>query len=318
MSSLVGRWRGRQVVVSDLTHEEIEEIEDSEFDVALAASSFEPRARSAFSRFRRVFSGVGLGVLFEERKDDNVRRNVDVEMRRIMPDVLELPIAHYARCFREVRRLVSERRDGMARVLVDYSCFPKPYYVGMLSLACLVAPAEVVFVYDLGQRDDCGNWDAAEVDDIYAIPGFEGAGIESDREEFLIGLGYDGAQSGALLEVLQPHAVHALLADPGVEASSVGRVLETNSLVLEQARNVVRAPLEAVVDVATAVRELVPRGSESNFCLVPLGPKPHALALGVVALLEASVTYLHVMSRRPPKRRVLPQHRFCGTRVLVE
>lgn len=282
-----------------------------EYDLAVCASSFEPRCIGPIEDvgLRSVFQSVGYAVVFGDAAEDEVRVKSDRSLRELCAGrVWEGHVFRYGlflKWFHESLVSIRKSRGRSARVLFDYSCFPKSYYVGALLAADAAGGCELVFSYDLGERGEGQNWEPSEIDHIYALPGMEGLVAPRGSQAFLFGLGFDGIQAAALEEVLQPRLLYSLVADPGVLQSDAARAVSNNAEVIANSAVLYRAGLGDIAAVTALARDLVnAAGPRTGLVVCPLGPKPHALGLGLAALLNPDVTFLHVAAKNPPRRRV--------------
>lgn len=315
-SRVFGRRHGKEIVADELL---AENCLGRSFDLAICASSPEPRALSVPRRLASVFRDAGTVICFNQLSSDRVRQSVDSELRRLCRGrTLDLDITRYDEFLQwfaqEVRR-IWEEKERAPEILIDYSCLPKAYYVGVLSAATHTPGCRITYFYDTGKRPP-STWGTSEVDLIYALPGFEGCPNQDGRQAYLFSLGFDGHQTAAIEEVLQPRELYALVADPGVEGADANRAERANREILASADGVIRSAVDDVIGVVSRCRDVVGVGGEgTGLVVVPVGPKPHALALGIVALLEDRVTYLHVLTRVVPIRRIEASGKYAVTRV---
>lgn len=264
----------------------------------------------------KTFSSVGHVIVMSEHREDPYRILHDVQLlelccRRLLPASLT-DIVGYARAIHD---LLGQLTGEGARVLVDYSSMPKPFYLLLLQAALTQGVAEIVLLYNEGDRSSL-EWKPASVAELYAIPGLEGdAHADSD---FLFSLGFDGVVAAAMEERLQPKRLFALIADPGASADSAQFSRRQNESVLATVSGVLSTGISDVCGVIGLARDLIGYSGNDGLVVLPLGPKPHALALGLLSILEPSVTYLYPYVSPHPVRRTAASSNWCVTRVRRE
>lgn len=287
---------------------------EREYDLHVSCSSFEARCRAIPSLIEAKLVTDDLIVGLSGCEEFDERRISDAWYRErgleVVPVCPGSPQQALSEAYRRIQRMRGPTNDGFVRVLIDYSSMPKSIYVGILALARFLGNIELVFGYDVGARPQ-GPWASTRVDKIRCVPGFEGAPTSSGPGLALFSLGFDGNRASGLEELLQPYASLALIAAPGVEARDADRAVEANEQLLREAP-LVRAPIRSVWTTVGLVRDAVRlRRPTQSVVFVPLGPKPHALALAVVAAENRRISYLHVMTRVPTGRNI----RSGGERV---
>jgi hypothetical protein len=290
-------------------------------DLALCTSGFEPRAAAIPSLLRDVYTKSGHVICFDTFADDSVKQDLDHQLSGMCQGrVLAMSPSQFGVYFKWLYEQIVFIRQAKGRVpvvLIDYTCMPKPFYIGAMVVATFAGGCRFVFGYNLGRRS-LEEWQTSEVDAIYAIPGLEGRVPGDGRQVFLFSLGFDGHQTAALEEILQPHILYSLIADPGAAPEAGVEAEKRNNLVIARSEALIRLPINAVTSVIGVARDIVGySGDDAGLVMVPVGPKPHALALGITALLEPNVTFLHILTRNPPLRRTEASLDNCWTEVEI-
>jgi hypothetical protein len=293
-----------------------------EYDLALCCSGYEPRSAALPREMQETFKKSGHVVTLEKHSQDQVRIQLDKELASLCGGrTLSFPNDEHALFLRWLSEEIQRIRSRIGRrpkIFVDYTTFSKPFYIGCLYVGKRERSVDFVFGYNIGIRDTA-DWESSEVDDLYALPGLEGSPHGSGRSTFLFSLGLDANQAVALEEILQPNAYYVLIAEPAADIELSKLVLERNKDFIENAEACLKAPLGNAASVAGLCRDLTGVGGhESNLVIVPIGPKPHALGLGLAAILEPKTTYLHVLTRSPPLRRTMPSPMSCWELVQFE
>ncbi|MBF5044994.1 hypothetical protein FGE12_21510 [Aggregicoccus sp. 17bor-14] len=314
----VGAARNTIVQIRDVQEDELRE---QTFDLAIAAAGFEPRATAIPRKLHAVFEASGHVICLDSLQADPVRLSTEAELVRLCRDrkhsFSTSAYGHYLQWFAAELRKIKTIHGRIPRVFIDYTCMPKPFYIGALVAAAYEVGADIVLGYNYGTRT-LEEWQVAEVDAIYAIPGLEGLSAGDGRQLHLFSLGFDGAQAGALEEIFQPHMSYALVADPGADVGAGEEAIRRNRGVINRAEALIRLPIGGVTEVVGVTRDLLGVGGpDAGLVIVPLGPKPHALGLGLAALLEPEITFLHVLTKNPPLRRTEASEQNCWTSVSI-
>lgn len=128
------------------------------------------------------------------------------------------------------------------------------------------------------------------------VPGFLGTDSARLERKCIVSLGFDGEDTHRLVNAAEPVTVSAVLAAPGVSASTVALAEERNRILLEDwvsPELVFRVPAVDVQGMAEIVRLISREFSPANLYYFVMGTKPHALgmALGAIYNREAAVVY---------------------------
>jgi len=193
---------------------------------------------------------------------------------------------------------------GARRILVDYSCMSRALYLTLLGLP----PAhEMTFGYSVGNYGRADRpYPVSVVGDIRGVPGLEGLPHAQRPRLFVLGLGYDGVGTDALVDKLEAQCTVVVWADPGASPDSGSIASRVNRRLITAARVRVVRDLRDVCGTATVLRRIaqdVALTDKVVFC--PVGPKPQVLACGIAAagLEHATVLAPHLGSggiRRDP------------------
>jgi hypothetical protein len=187
----------------------------------------------------------------------------------------ESPLYHELQSLTELKKLDS------IRLLVDYSSMSRLWFNGVLNWirhTPHLPPVTVDFVYALGRYRT--EYHPLLINDILLLPGCDAELSQSRKTITLFGLGFDGTVALSLYERLEPDVVYAFYASPGASPGDEQTALTANERLLSSiARGKLGLPIRSVSSTVRQLRELVaPALGVDNIMVVPLGPKPHALA----------------------------------------
>jgi hypothetical protein len=189
---------------------------------------------------------------------------------------------------------------------VDISAAPVPHFLGMLGHLRRRPLAPRVQVFHPG-----GHYEKNEKDEAGALAftsGFEGhiwvpymwgSPVPSLPWAYLFLLGFEGNRSYEIYDRFEPDYVEALIPKPGYQPDYPRRTEKENRRFLDAARPArFYAPASDVTATWRKIRShlaRVPAGH--NVCIVPLGPKPQALAAGLVAMHDGRPSVLCTLPR---------------------
>jgi len=182
-----------------------------------------------------------------------------------------------------LRNLTSNR----IRIFVDYSSMSKCWYsaiVSFLKFFDRFSKVEVYFCYQPGVH--VGDAAPKVVNNISMLPGFEGRLTGRAKSVGIFVLGFEAMAVFAAHERLEPDEVYAVYAKPGAIEGYDRVALEKNREFLTAYKpTVLSMPLRSVGGAYQIFSDLVVGaiGRSSEIGAAALGPKPHCLALLLVA-----------------------------------
>lgn len=258
-----------------------------DFDLIIAAAGYEPRCTNAISALRSQWSippGEFAKKMFLLKFKNFATLASRIEVDRIFAafspaesmDVNSLS-------GRDVRAAVLRTltaRNGR-RILVDYTSLSRSLYLCLLSL--LREGYSLTFIYSIG---DYGTrkYPVSAVGDIRTVPGLEGIPNPTLPKLYLLGLGYDGIGTEALLDKLEAERYVVYWTNPGAAPDSQNIVREENARIIERAQAAFSTDLRDISRTVEFLRRFaVESAGRYRLILTPVGPKPHVLASGIVA-----------------------------------
>jgi hypothetical protein len=266
------------------------------FDLAVWAAGYEARSEWLVrSPFRPGSVDEWMKVEFEEdRHVHSAPRTLALDLGRLVggrPGKRNWD-GYWMATWSEELHVASRRRNRRLDVFVDYSSMPRTVY-GTLIMACLRSQAvrSLTLSYTPGHYGSEVDG-ARRLDGLRPLVGLEGRSVHDREPAFVVGLGYDGALTRALMEVFQVGHFSVYWGDPGVTSDGAGRARAINAGILERAERHATAPAWSIGDsyvvAATLCDWYLPR---RDVMLVPLGPKPHVIGGLLVAAMQPRVGF---------------------------
>lgn len=190
----------------------------------------------------------------------------------------------------EVGRIAREL--DVQHIVVDYSCLSRSLYLCLLALVS--EGFRMSFLYSVGDYGTAEKkYPVSAVGEIRTVPGFEGIPHPSRPKLYVIGLGFDGIGTKALLDKLEAGRLVVFWTDPGASARSSTIAVEANEMIIERALARFTTDLRDVNGTVAILRRLaIETAGSDQMILVPVGPKPHVLACGLLAAEFEHVTLL--------------------------
>jgi hypothetical protein len=189
---------------------------------------------------------------------------------------------------------------------MDISAAPIPHFLGILGQLRRrpLAPRVQVFHpgghYEKNEKDEAGAFAFTSGFEGHTwVPYMWGSPVPSLPWAYLFLLGFEGNRSYEIFDRFEPDYVEALIPKPGYQPDYARRTTRENRRFLDAAKPVrCYAPASDVNAAWRRIRNRLARMPEGhNLCIVPLGPKPHALAGGLAALRDGRPSVLCTLPR---------------------
>ena len=196
-----------------------------------------------------------------------------------------------SKVLREVEDLI--RTERLRRILIDYSSMSRGLYLPLLSLSA-IGGVRLTMCYSVGQYGAAeSSYPVSAIGKIEPVATMEGLPYATRPRLYVFGLGYDGTGTAALADRLEAGKLAVFWAEPGASARSAEVARDRNRELIERAFLRFRCPLSDVEGATAALFRLAEELRETDkVVMVPVGPKPHVLACGIVAAQLDHVTVL--------------------------
>jgi hypothetical protein len=287
----------------------LSQVIESDYNLTIVASGYEPRCVHLVHTLKNNgkehttfgdplimgFRNVGLPE-FRQKNDRHLQEDLGAAIR-IIDSELEM-----ASIYRYLNQVSISSGDKLS-ILVDYSSMSRLWYGAILNWIRFTDRWDEVvvdFSYSIGRysTDVPSMW----IEDIIAVPGFEGNSLYRRQQIVGIGLGFDNVTPFGVLERMEPDLVLPFLAVPGAYTSYSVRAKRLNRKLIQEYGPEGKSwelPLRSVQLAFSTIAELLgPYRFESNISLVPLGPKPHVLASLLVSLRFEEIAVLRLAGER--------------------
>lgn len=287
---------------------EVGQVRDKEaLDLAIAAFGYESRASVFCSKLRAIRPKADFILVdYQDLRNGPGFEKNQAFLRAFGHPVVAVASIDYEIFVRNVSERIAEqraKRPGRLTLHLDYSCMPRNWY-------CRLA---VWLIDQLGANESLQLWytpgeyspkafSPSGIDDFDVFSGQ--ASVRAIRRTHIVGLGFEGTRTGAILSVVDPEYLICFYADPGVNPGYVDRVKAENSEILLSCQHQLKLSLEDFGQSFYRLRAVVQEFHEAgDVILIPDGPKPLVLAASLIptTLEMPGVTCLHVRrkSREP-------------------
>lgn len=318
----------KQCVAGTLTikqHTDLRQIDlVHEYDMAVAAISWEQRATAAF-RSTKTLPKNATFIRFASSDPtlNRLKNNAEDVLSGLFQKIDQLKLTQSTNFYENAQQIETYFRDKFEsvgrplRILLDITCMPKSYLLFLIGMGfsrdffCRVDCTYAEGYYDLqaptpdpvsgtvGLISE-GEWGALQIPYLVAD-----SAIPAHRD-LIVAMGGEISLSIPFVERYEPRRLGLVLIGeslaqaperlPASEGAALGRLLEEG--------NVDRAdiPLADVVGMINHVTEFCETTTSETVSGIAIGSKPHALALGVAALNNEN---LEIICRVPKRYRPL-------------
>jgi hypothetical protein len=156
-------------------------------------------------------------------------------------------------------------------IIATYTDFRKPplWSAGILNWARFLTSSsslKIDFLYTFGNYK--GDFQPLIIDDILAIPGYEGSPISDAPSLAIFGLGFDGVAALSALDQLEPNIVYAYLASPGAAEDYPAKAKHCNKTLINQyvKDKLLELPISSVEMTFRSLTELISPHRGKTIC----------------------------------------------------
>lgn len=303
--------------ISDIS---IKSIRQNQYDLAIFTSGYEKRSTFIATLTEKMTITDTIVFGFKEYRD--------VANRKINDN-------YFTKTWKKEPLLCSTDRDEMIlqmltnrlakkntklRILVDYSSMSKLWYAAILNWARYSSrdsAVQIDFLYSIGDHKQ--EVLPLVIHDAPSIPGCEGKPRLLDQLVAILGLGFDGYAALNMVEHLEPDHLYNYIAAPAAFRDYPARAKRINRELIKRAGSghLLELPLNSVAQTFSYLSELViPFLNKFNVTIVPMGPKPHALATILLAMRFPEITCLRLSGTRRKLDQVGTTEDLVATSVL--
>lgn len=307
--------------ISKLIDVEVKDVLNAQFDLAIFASGYESRCISLAEKIVHLPTRtIILG--FEHVRNPQRRRSHDEYFlskfgRRTVhvPTFNDEPI--YQLLSIELGS-IDIPDDRPLHVLIDYSSMTRTWYAAIVNwfrFGVHYKNVTLTFCYCPGMYSG-NNFPPLSVEEVVALPGFEGRSATLHKSVAIFGLGFESLVPLSLLDKLQPDQIYSIIAANMNNSDYVTRAIEANTEVLALSKDILYLPLTSVSTSLAKLSELlVPYQGFADITYIPVGPKPHVLAGLLLSVQYEDVTVLHIRGDSVTPEDVLPNGALICTHL---
>jgi hypothetical protein len=251
----------------------------------------------------------GLRDKYDKILHDQVRKCTKQE-----PGILDnVSVSDVEKTFSAIiHKIPKDALSPDAEWFIDMVGSPKPYILALLGYLRrqIISPRLCLFhpsaYYEAGETADDAFTFTSGLDRYVWVPWLWGMPIPAAPWAYFFLLGFEGNRSYEIYAQFEPIYTLSLVGNPGYRKKYYSHALRENKRFFDEASPV---KIEAhASDVALAWRKIrqaflkvernaIRRNQRINKCIVPLGPKPHAIAGCLAALCDPSCSILYLMPR---------------------
>lgn len=266
-------------------------------DLLIAVAGYEPRCTHVTERLAQLHGKDGsvplLLLPFKTLRELPTRVAADLYYKGCQPKwTMEVSTDDGIAVRERTRELLQKSRSHSPLVIVDYTSMSRVLYLCLLDL--LRDGVRLAFFYAIGKYGRLEfNYPVSSVGAIRSVPGLEGLPYPSRQRLHVVGLGFDGVGTSALLDRLEAGKVVTYWADPGAFSDAGHAVAHLHEKTIARSLLSFWTDLRDV-DHTVRLLEMVAFESQGRYkvVMVPVGPKPQILAAAVVASRHNHVTLL--------------------------
>ncbi len=295
------------------TSSDVNSMFNEKFDVVVLTSSWDQRCIE-ITKAKRLKSHIVIPVLFDQRDPIGLRDIHDPMIinyseacgKTVLVKGSSLKIAQLWAELSGKLKAAYVQLGKQLRVMIDISCCPRYYILAILSLVLKSKMASsVTFFYTEGKypQKTKGEEEIAFSGERWkaiAVPGFEGEYSPSKRRFYLVSAGFEGWKALRAVSKADPDRVSMLMPEPGVRAEYIERTKNDNVNLINEylipPKQIVCAEAGDIISAWKALgNQNLDRPDTENSYYLCCGTKPHAVALGLRALVLGYPTVLYAL-----------------------
>ncbi|PXV58803.1 hypothetical protein CLV62_14415 [Dysgonomonas alginatilytica] len=294
-------------------------IEDN-FDFALIFNSYDSRSLEYAKLFNAKQINNAVLINFQSDKpvkDTNYNKNKENLRLLIKADNIIEPeysenkfdIFDYKRNITDILALIPE--DAIfngAKWFIDITGIPNIYLISLLKVFKQIYPSPDLHILNVS-----GNYQSIDTEvhmhfskgiskDIY-IPYFAGQPDFSKPWKYIFLLGFEGDRSLSILKKCEPISCVAIVADPGYAHNYKEMALKNNECFLKEVGlkndDLIFSDVGNIIEIYKIINNIyINIKGEMNLCIVPLGPKTHALGAGLFGYVNSEISIMYQVPQK--------------------
>lgn len=289
----------------------IEEI----IDLAIIFNSYESRALEFQKLFRKGQIKKALLINFQSDKEikaTNLNKNKQFLDEIVEDKIVEIQNIDIFNYNENVQKIIDtippECLFYGARWFIDITGEPSIYSLALLKGIKQLFPSPLLYmlnvsgIYDSLADKTHTHFSEGIKEDI-KIPFYEGIPDYSKPWKYIFLLGFEGERSLSILKLNEPASCEVIIAKPGYEKQYEDAPLNENECFLRELsygeEDIIFTDIGDVVKLVDIFENIFSKiQGKMNICIVPLGPKPHALAAGIFGLLHTDISIMYQIPQK--------------------
>lgn len=288
---------------------------DDHFDVGIFFGSFESRGLVAAEHLKPQSCENSIIIYFKEIDNQGLRLKYDERLRELVEECTNnKPIMITDKSIMRVDDILKEILESVpddaisrnSRWFIDTSVSPKPYFLGLMGYFRhkLSRPSFTLFNstghYEKNVTPALAFSFTEGFESYTLVPWFWGRPDPRLPWTYFFLLGFEGDRSYATYDKFEPDFVKALISDPGYMPEYPEEARKRNHQFLEEScvdeiiYSDAADPVSTWMKIQDAIADTL---SKTNICIVPLGPKPHAIGGALRALEDDLPSILYLMPK---------------------
>lgn len=283
---------------------------DETIDFAIIFNSYESRALEYFNLFKKNQIKKALLVNFQSDKEIkavNLIKNRDLLKIITSEEIVEIKDLNIFNYYENIQIIISsipsESLFYGAKWFIDITGEPSIYSVSLLKSIKQLFPSPSLFmlnvsgIYD-SESDRTHTHFSEGIKEDIRIPFYEGNPDYSKPWKYIFLLGFEGERSLSILKLNEPASCEVVVAQPGYEEQYADEPIKKNECFLRELsyekEDIIYSDIGDVVKLINIFDNIyLKTKKEMNLCIVPLGPKPHALAAGLFGIIHPDISIMY-------------------------
>lgn len=283
---------------------------DEVIDFAIIFNSYESRALEYFNLFRKGQIKKALLINFQSDKEikaTNYQKNKQFLEETIEGEPLTIEGLDIFNYYDNIQNILDKiPRDCIfygARWFIDITGEPSIYSIALLKSIRQLFPSPQLLLLNVSgiyesQLDKTHTHFSEGIREDIKVPFYEGLPDYSKPWKYIFLLGFEGERSLSILKLNEPTSCEVVVASPGYEEKYDKVPLVQNECFLYELsykeKDIIYADIGNVVDLLCKFEEIYSKiEGKMNLCIVPLGPKPHALAAGIFGMIHTEISIMY-------------------------
>lgn len=284
----------------------IEEI----IDFAIIFNSYESRALEYANLFKENQIKKALLVNFQSDKAikaSNYEKNKEFLAKITENEILTLEDIDIFNYYDNIQNILENiPKDCIfygAKWFIDITGEPSIYSIALIKGIKQLFPSPQLLLLNVSgiyesQPDKTHTHFSEGFKEDIRVPFYEGTPDYSKPWKYIFLLGFEGERSLSILKMNEPASCEVVVARPGYEEEYDNVPLEQNECFLYELSckedDIIYADVGDIISLSNTFEDIyIKIKGDMNLCIIPLGPKPHALAAGIFGIMHPEISIMY-------------------------